>query len=59
MYTYQVYKDRRGQWRWRLRADNGKIIATSGGDGYKNLQDCMDMVGVLRSNPNTEIVVLK
>ncbi|HSW47343.1 MAG TPA: DUF1508 domain-containing protein [Phycisphaerae bacterium] len=26
----QMYKDQSGQWRWRLRAPNGRIIACSG-----------------------------
>lgn len=29
-----IYKDSRGEWRWRLRARNGKIVADSG-EGYK------------------------
>ena len=32
--TFEVYKDQRGEWRWRLRAKNGKKIADSG-EGYK------------------------
>src|SRR5262245_33554630 len=28
------YKDKRGEWRWRLMAKNGKIVADSG-EGYK------------------------
>lgn len=26
----EVYQDRRGGWRWRLRARNGNIVADSG-----------------------------
>lgn len=29
-----VYRDRSGEWRWRLRASNSRIIADSG-EGYK------------------------
>lgn len=29
----RVYKDRKGEWRWRLTSRNGKIIADSG-EGY-------------------------
>lgn len=28
-----VYKDKAGEWRWRLKARNGKIVADSG-EGY-------------------------
>lgn len=38
----QFYKDRRGQYRWRAVARNGRIVATSGGDGYHNFQDALD-----------------
>lgn len=31
--TIQVYRDRKGEWRWRLRASNGLIVA-DGGEGY-------------------------
>ena len=36
----QFYKDRRGEWRWRLRYANGKIGAVSG-DGYVNFEDAV------------------
>ena len=32
----QFYKDAKGEYRWRLRAANNKIIAESG-EGYKTL----------------------
>lgn len=31
---FQVYRDKAGEWRWRLRAKNGRIVADSG-EGYK------------------------
>jgi uncharacterized protein YegP (UPF0339 family) len=27
---FDVYKDRKGEWRWRLLARNGRIVADSG-----------------------------
>jgi len=30
---FEVYKDGKGEYRWRLRAGNGQVIAT-GGEGY-------------------------
>ena len=38
--TFEVYLDKAGQWRWRLRHQNGNIIATSG-EGYNNKGDCL------------------
>ena len=45
---FEVFKDRKGQWRFRLRARNGKIIASSEGYisrrnailGIKSIQEC-------------------
>jgi uncharacterized protein YegP (UPF0339 family) len=30
----RIYEDKSGEWRWRLRAANGRTIADSG-EGYK------------------------
>lgn len=27
---FEVYEDNAGQWRWRLRARNGRLLASSG-----------------------------
>lgn len=37
----EYYKDWENEWRWRVIADNGNIIADSS-EGYKNKGDCMD-----------------
>lgn len=28
-----------GRWAWRLKSDNGQIVATDGGQGYENESD--------------------
>ncbi len=33
MAKFEVYKDGKGEYRWRLRTGNGQVIATSG-EGY-------------------------
>ena len=38
--TYHYYKDSKGEWRWRLKAGNGRIIADSG-EGYASEQECL------------------
>ncbi len=38
--TFEVYKDRGGKFRWRLRSSNGQIIATSG-EGYAQKAGCL------------------
>ncbi|MFB6309011.1 MAG: HVO_2922 family protein [Haloarculaceae archaeon] len=35
--TFQLYQDSADEWRWRLRHDNGNIIA-DGGEGYSSRQ---------------------
>lgn len=38
----EIYKDKSEEWRWRVKS-GANIIADSG-EGYKNKQDCVDMV---------------
>ncbi|WP_224338127.1 HVO_2922 family protein [Haloprofundus halobius] len=37
MATFEVFRDKAGEWRWRLVATNGNIIADSG-EGYQSKQ---------------------
>jgi uncharacterized protein YegP (UPF0339 family) len=37
-----VYKREDQLWDWRLRASNGAIIATSGGQGYTERNDALE-----------------
>jgi len=39
MLNFEIYKDEKGEYRWTLRAANGKTIADSG-EGYKSKADC-------------------
>lgn len=38
--TYVYYKDHNDEWRWRLKASNGRIIADSG-EGYSTERACL------------------
>ena len=38
-----LYEDTRGEWRWRMRASNGRIVA-SGGEGFSSKSACLDSV---------------
>lgn len=33
MSKIEIYQDAAGEWRWRLKASNGRIVAS--GEGYK------------------------
>lgn len=37
---FVIYRDRAGEFRWQLFAQNGRIIA-DGAEGYKNRADCV------------------
>jgi uncharacterized protein YegP (UPF0339 family) len=36
---FDVYRDKRGEYRWRRRASNGEIVGASS-EGYKKRADC-------------------
>jgi len=41
-FNAEVFKDKKRQWRWRVRGANGEIVAQS--EGYKNKQDATDIL---------------
>jgi uncharacterized protein YegP (UPF0339 family) len=45
--TFEIYKDGTGAFRWRLRAPNGQVVATSG-QGYKAKADCQRGVELIK-----------
>jgi uncharacterized protein len=47
MANFQVYKDARGQWRWRFQAGNNKIVADSA-EGYQNRTDCLEGIRIVK-----------
>ena len=52
--TYQVFKDARGEWRWRLISTNGKRIAGSG-EGYKSKAACLDAIELVKQSSSASI----
>lgn len=52
---FEVYNDKAGEFRFRLKASNGQIIAVS--EGYKALAGCMNGIESVKKNaPDAEIV---
>ena len=52
---FEIYQDKAGEYRFRLKATNGQIIAT--GEGYKTLASCENGVESVKKNaPEAEIV---
>jgi amphi-Trp domain-containing protein len=53
---FQLYRDRAGEWRWRLVHHNGNIIATSG-EGYTSRQNAeKGMRSVMANAAGAEVV---
>lgn len=52
---FEIYKDKAGEYRFRLKATNGQIIAV--GEGYKALAGCKNGIDSVKKNaPDAEIV---
>ena len=52
---FEVYQDKAGEFRFRLKASNGQIVAT--GEGYKQLSGCLSGIESVKSNaPEAELV---
>jgi uncharacterized protein YegP (UPF0339 family) len=45
-YIGEIYRDAGGEYRWRVRASNGRIVADSA-EGYENRVDCAHMLATL------------
>ena len=45
---FEVYQDKAGEFRFRLKAKNGEIIATS--EGYKSMDSCKNGIESVKKN---------
>ena len=55
---FEVYADKRGEFRFRLKAANGQIIAT--GEGYKKLPSCKNGIkSIVKNAPEAKIEKLE
>lgn len=48
---FELYKDARGEFRWRLVAPNGQTIATS--EGYKSKDSAINGIESVKKNAPT------
>jgi uncharacterized protein len=46
---FELYKDSKGEFRWRLVASNGQTIAT-GGEGYKSKDSAKNGIESVKKN---------
>jgi len=52
---FEVYADKAGEFRFRLKARNGEVIATS--EGYKTKASCLNGIESVKKNaPEAELV---
>lgn len=52
---FEVYKDKSGEFRFRLKATNGQVIAV--GEGYKAMDSCKNGIESVKKNaPDAEVV---
>ena len=51
---FEVYKDKAGEFRFRLKAANGEIIAT--GESYKAKASCLNGIDSIKRNADSEVV---
>lgn len=47
--TFEILVDRAGEWRWRLRHANGRVIADSG-EGYTTRENCLNGIESVKTN---------
>ena len=54
---FEVYADKRGEFRFRLKAANGQIIAV--GEGYKAKAGCLNGIESIRKNAPDAAVIME
>ncbi len=55
---YEIYLDKKGEFRFRLKARNGQIIAV--GEGYKTKKSCCNGIASIKKNaPEAPVVKAK
>jgi uncharacterized protein YegP (UPF0339 family) len=52
--VFEIYQDRSKEHRWRLKAINGQIIATSG-QGYKDKRDTKNAIDRIKADAATKL----
>lgn len=46
---FEAYQDAAGEWRWRLKAKNGRVVADSA-EGYKTRTRCIYAMWAIRDH---------
>lgn len=56
MGKYEVYQDKSGKYRFRLKAANGQVVAV--GEAYESKRACLNGIKSIQRNANSPIVEL-
>jgi uncharacterized protein len=56
--TFELYKDKKGEFRWRLRHSNGNILATSS-EGYKAKASAAKCIENVKGSSDAPVKELK
>lgn len=51
---FELYEDKSGEFRFRLKAKNGQVIATS--EGYKAKKSCLNGIESVRKNAGIAVI---
>jgi uncharacterized protein YegP (UPF0339 family) len=54
--SYWMYRDNRGEWRWRYDASNGRTIAVSS-EGYVKRVDCRHGISLMQASATSPVFV--
>ena len=55
---FEYYKDKKGEWRWRLKGTNGEIVCWS--EGYLSKEAVLRSIKWVKQNaPDAEVVEIK
>ncbi len=49
MAKFELYSDAKGEYRWRLKASNGQVVAT-GGQGYASERSAREGIASVKKN---------
>lgn len=52
---FEVYTDKAGEFRFRLKATNGQVIAVS--EGYKAMKSCLNGIESVKKNAQDSVIV--
>lgn len=52
---FTLYKDKAGEWRWRLKHSNGNILATAS-EGYSSKASALKCIENVQASASAEVV---